>query len=118
MSEPVGGAEDPVRKVGGLRHDLFSNQPFLTLPCQGGSSWADDIPVHERTSRGSPLTPSNPMLPPHHSLYKARARAGAGALPSWQPGIPAGRAVAGVQGGIGLALPNGWGSCVREGGEG
>ena len=58
------------------------------------------------------------MLPPHHSLYKARARAGAGALPSWQPGIPAGRAVAGVQGGIGLALPDGWGSCVREGGEG
>ena len=58
------------------------------------------------------------MLPPHHSLYKARARAGAGALPSWQPGIPAGRAVAGVQGGSGLALPDGWGSCVREGGEG
>ena len=114
MAEPVGGADDPVRKVG----DNSDIQTFLTLHCSGGSSWADDIPVHEHTSRGSTLPPSSSMLPSQHSLYKARARAGAGALPSWQPCLPTGRAVAGVQGGIGLALLDGWGSRVWEGGEG
>ena len=115
MAEPGGAADDPVRKVQKtLGVALFD---FLSL-LKGGSSWADNIPVHERPSRSSPLPPSNPLLSYHHSLHKARAGAGTGPLPSWQPCLPQGRAVAGVQGGVGLAVPGGRGSCVWKGGEG
>ena len=115
MAEPGGAADDPVRKVQKTLGVALFEFHFLL---KGGSSWADNIPVHERPSRSSPLPPSNPLLSYHHSLHKARAGAGTGPLPSWQPCLPQGRAVAGVQGGVGLAVPGGRGSCVWKGGEG